>query len=314
MCYKINLKEDINNIAGRWLKENGITCNLKNSDNILEFLRWLIIYIRPIKRKVYISKELMQSSKFIQYQNEISLIKDIFENGEDIMPFTSSRKSFKKGHNPYNDALLNDWGIHHLHLSLKKDKSGLAKRTKDLLFCFIDTENAYFIDIQSHSDSWANKKLLKIIDNNWGELLECYRIKDATPTSNYNSDEILQLRKININTIVTLDNGKSFISIGGGASMDGTPVKAVLWRNNIIKQLIWIEKFLKNNQYIANNINNASNIKLIDCEIQIRGMQSRLSNLLFQTNNGYEILIMHNNNIDNDINITILKNGKYEEK
>lgn len=309
MYCEINLKKDINDIAGKWLKENNITYNSENSDNILEFLRWIIIYIQPIKRKVYISNELMQSYKFTQYKNEINLIKGIFENGEDIMPFTSARKSFKNGRNPYNDALLNDWGIHHLHLSLEKDKSGFIKRTKDLLFCFIDCECAYFIDIQPHGGSWANKKLLEIMDNNWCELLECHRVKDAIPTSNYSSDEILKLRKININTVVTLDNGKSFISIGGGSSMDGTPTKAVLWRNDIIKQLIWIEKFLKNNQDIANNIDDASNVKLIDCEIQTRGIQSRLSNLLFRTNNGYEIQIKHNNNVNSDINITIIKNS-----
>ena len=116
-----------------------------------------------------------------------------------MMPFASARKkSSKNGGNPYNDDLLNDWGIHHLHLGTEYNKRGKIKRSKNLLFCIINSKSVYFINIQEHKANWANKELLEIVYDNWSELLDYCNIDkfgQITLISKPNSDKIRKLRK-----------------------------------------------------------------------------------------------------------------------
>ena len=135
--------KDFNKIAKQWFKSHNIPAYSKNIDYknndsgyILEYLRFQRLQILPKPREVYISAELKQSKKFKEHKKAIDLIKNTFEMGRDIMPFTSARKISKKDNNPYNDKLLTHWHIHHLHLNIQKDESGYIERSKDLLFLY----------------------------------------------------------------------------------------------------------------------------------------------------------------------------------
>lgn len=306
---KMNFVDDINKLAGKRLRDLGIESDLDGKDNLVEFLQYHTLWIPKIPREVHISKQLNESQKFKQYEKAIAFIREKIEKGEDIMPFASARKKpSKKGGNPYNDDLLNDWGIHHLHLGTEYDKNGKIKRSDDLLFCIINSKSVYFIDIQRHSNddkdkyNWTNTELLEIVYDNWSELLEPYDIGKfgvIKPFRVHNSSDIYALRKSNLNTVVTLSNGKSFMSIGGGFATDGTSMNVVLCKNAIIKELKRIEKIFQTNQQIISELSNYYEIKLVDFEMDMM----KLLYLFFKVGNGKSILVKQT--IDNRLKIDI---------
>ena len=58
----MNFTKDINEIIDKWLYELGIVNKLGNTDNVLEFLRWFILWIPKMPRVVHISKQLNESN------------------------------------------------------------------------------------------------------------------------------------------------------------------------------------------------------------------------------------------------------------
>lgn len=87
-------------------------------------------------REVVFSKEF-----FCPVENESgldALVKKL-EKGECLIPSLS--KTIAKA--DYNDATLDDWGIHHFHLG-EKEIDGVTERTKNVVFVSILPDRAYF--------------------------------------------------------------------------------------------------------------------------------------------------------------------------
>jgi hypothetical protein len=64
------------------------------------------------------------------------------------------------------DLLLNDWGIHHLHISTAVAADGFVNRNDPLLFAMFEPEMAYLLDIGTHS-SFVDQRLAEIAVENW---------------------------------------------------------------------------------------------------------------------------------------------------
>lgn len=64
------------------------------------------------------------------------------------------------------DLLLNDWGIHHLHLSTQMEPGGWVTRTGPVLFVPFKPQDAYLIDIAPHG-SWYDEDFIRIIVSEW---------------------------------------------------------------------------------------------------------------------------------------------------
>ena len=60
------------------------------------------------------------------------------------------------------DLMLNDWGIHHLHLSTTVETDGFVSRTGPLLFAIFNRNDAYILDILEHG-SWTSQHLLEVL-------------------------------------------------------------------------------------------------------------------------------------------------------
>ena len=73
-----------------------------------------------------------------QFRSAVAAIERIIENGENILPHLSKRIL----NLTYNDALLNDWGIQHLHLGSTIEFDGFVARTGPLLYCKFEPDNA----------------------------------------------------------------------------------------------------------------------------------------------------------------------------
>lgn len=144
--------------------------------------------------------------------------------GEDLSPHLS-----KLLRNPtFNDPLLNDWGIHHVHLGTTLDSDGFVNRTGPVLFARFDGTNAYLIDVLPHG-SWSLQRLVKELHDNWPASINRYRLNGVIGLATTVSDkDVAVLRKGNVNAMVDLGGGIVYAPIGGGYSTSGISTDVVI--------------------------------------------------------------------------------------
>lgn len=286
MGYKMDFVNDFNEIIKQWFKMHNIQKYSKDDDYILEFLRLYRLHIPQYPRKVYISNELKNSTNFKKYKQELDLIKNTFESGGDIMPFTSKRLKSKT----YNDKVLILWNMHHLHLNLDKDENGYVERSDDLLFCMVRDDSVYMVDITNHND-WANIKLLEIVSNNWSELLDEFEYKNIK--IKYNQTDYEKCRKKNINHLVSV-NGKTLGAFDIGVMSNGTSAEVYMRNIHICRQLKSLQDFFQKEPNINKSIKENTTIKLV-CFIILPLKRT----LFFHTSENNEIIIDYDDKTHN---------------
>ena len=145
------------------------------------------------------------------------------ESGQDLTPHLSTQSD-----NPdYQDLMFYDWGIFHFHLGTNPHprRQGLVERTDDLLFAIApsDTATMYLIDIHPHRGGFTNQDLLRILEENWPEILAPYELKGVTELSDNASDsDIDSLRKCSMNTFIPTPGGRFLMPMGWGITGAGT--------------------------------------------------------------------------------------------
>ncbi len=213
----------------------------------------------PLKRKVHFSNEIYANPHYKYYKKSIDIITEYFEQGKDISPFLSTRikdiylpnkKKYKD-----KDMLLNDWGIHHLHLGELDKNSEFAMRNGELLFCKITDTDVYFINILGHE--FANIDLLRIIKNNWDEILRPYEIKGVTSLLgkngeiiHYSDSDYLKFRKEGSITLYDVD-GTFYFSPSGGYTSSCHSINDVKAADDIMKELSTIKNILEQNKNVV---------------------------------------------------------------
>ncbi|HIF9078879.1 TPA: hypothetical protein ACX6NV_003791 [Photobacterium damselae] len=132
---------------------------------------------------------------------------------------------------------------------------GLIQGNKEILFIFITDEVAHIIGIFDHS-SWTKLEVLKIVHDNWPNLLEPWRqIGVIDLVQEVTDDDRKSLRDCNINSAVKIGNNV-YSGPGGGITAGGTGT------NEIQKALIVLraadnlyEWVIENKSFIEKNIN-----------------------------------------------------------
>ena len=133
------------------------------------------------------------------------------------------------------DLMLNDWGIHHLHISTEVEADGFVKRTKPLIFAIFKPERAYLIDIMRHGD-WAAERIIRVILEAWPDEGLVSELRGIKPSERTWSDQHrLALRRAGITTAISID-GRAYLP-GPGMSSDGSSPR-VLWKaSSVLRQL-----------------------------------------------------------------------------
>lgn len=169
----------------------------ENVENLVELyskLRNRLLIGR--KRRVVIHNSVLNNSKYQQYRSSIMKLKNIFENGSSIRPYLSN----KVNKIYFDDRLLLDWNIHHLHFIPNNSKQ---KRTNDILFITESESVIHFISIMTHQDFY-NIDLLKYIYDNAPSVLERYKLVGIQPLlQNYSSETIKNLRNFDVGYCVS---------------------------------------------------------------------------------------------------------------
>ena len=235
-----------------------------NTDKLLE----LYIYLQkrmitPIKRNVILSNELIYKITHKEINNDlinvINIIKMEFENGIDVNPRLS--KSLEQI--SFNDKLLNDWNIYHLHLSNHKNHKEyyFYDRTSQLLFIYLTNSTAYFLDIcDEHKNNpviFSQQKLLKIIDDNWHDLLSKYCLNEIVSVDVKDDLNRAIARDKNTFYFETI-NGKVYLPPGGGLTSAGTSQRCLKITDDIINEIKTILYYYFKKYQSSNSINDLS--------------------------------------------------------
>ncbi|KPZ27069.1 MULTISPECIES: hypothetical protein [Pseudomonas syringae group] len=243
MDVKIDLTKDYIDLMYERLKLAGWHGSREDRDIELRYANFLRRNVTSQKRKVYISKYL-QCPK--EYETPYNLILQKILIGELISPHLS--RNLKKP--DYSDLFLNDWGIHHLHLSTEIEKDGFCKRTEFVLLVIFEKDFALVIDIRPHGSEnptlWVQKNILDIVLCSWPEWISRFRLRGLGASRNITEQEHLNLRKSRLNTQIKLSDGNTYMGPGGGITTAGTSVQATMRSDQIFHMLRKFEEEIRN--------------------------------------------------------------------
>jgi len=199
-----------------------------------------LISARP--RKIYYSKEFSCPD---ECKVALDKIVSAIESGKNLLPYMSKQVIRPSK----NDGLLNDWNIHHFHLNDELEKNRMFVQRSDwLLLAFVSDEAVYFLNVFSHikPNLWTHIELIRIIDNNWPDLIEKYRLQGITRLAEKLDDEKYAiLRNANLSSFVELEENKVFGLIGGGYASDGSSIEAVRTSDDWYNYIREIELYIR---------------------------------------------------------------------
>lgn len=254
MCknFQMNLYDDwLNQLSTKLTREGYDVCNMDKSELPYKYFNMLNKKLVQIPRQVLISKELYQSQYYNKYKKVINCLKSLIEKGEDISAYLSKKIDAID----YNDGLLNDWGIHHLHLSTEKESnSKFNKRTGELLFVRFQNDKAYFINIYKHNN-WAKKEVIQIVHRNWEEDFKSFRLEGVISLHPRIEDRNYQkLRNKNINTLIEVEEGIVYMGFGFGITTSGHGQLAKIEELRCKKALKSAEKYINHEMVMKNKL------------------------------------------------------------
>jgi hypothetical protein len=168
--------------------------------------------------------------------------------GQDLLPHLSRGLMKIK----YNDALLNDWGVYHLHLGTQLDRDGFVERRgRDgnlVLFACFDGSAAYFLRVMEHG-KWSDQSLVQTLHDNWPSLIEGARLKGVQGKERrLTDDEIRLARSKGLSVMVLVGDGTVYQPLAGGYASSRLSSVVVVeadrrkrlldaWTHSIIEQI-----------------------------------------------------------------------------
>jgi hypothetical protein len=243
----INLEEDFAEILRNRLIVAGYSVPVNDSPEevCFKYLNALRRRINPNPRVVLVAKGFSPEP----HTEAIETIKHKAEIGEDLTTY-QSRRIARAG---YNDRLFNAWDVHHFHLGTTVDKDGFISQDDPLLFARVTFTHFYMIGIFDHS-SFAMQRLVEILLANWPESISGFRYKDTVDVEGRLSDKEIRLtRDEGIDTSVRMPDGTVYDPMGGGITMSGRNVHAVIDCMRYCATLErWQEWLEKNIQIVIN--------------------------------------------------------------
>lgn len=134
---KIDLNKDFTNIIKNRILKMGVA-PLDDKNCVYEYFNLQKRLVSQIPRRIEKSKEFSCPK---EYEFALAEIENKIIKGDNLVPFMSD--SILK--TDFNDGLLNDWNIYHLHLTKQFRTDGFAKRSNYELFVYFTEDTAYFI-------------------------------------------------------------------------------------------------------------------------------------------------------------------------
>jgi hypothetical protein len=241
-------------------------------------LHWLCMYylnavkrrIVPKPRTVVRAPGLATNSHAVQHHAAIDAIQREFERGEDMWPRLSRNLDDLR----HDDAMLNDWGIHHLHLgAVGGETDGRAKRSGPILMAFVQGEHAYFVDVLVHGrghNPWINRDLVEIIHANWPETIRQYRL-NAISVTKLSDEQVNILRRKNATMAVEVKDSTVYAPLGGGYMSSGISMQVLMRADRFCATVRSFETWARANaDAIREDIRQQRKVELDELRIELR--------------------------------------------
>jgi hypothetical protein len=232
---------------------------------LIIFRNWQNRFVRVQPWRVHRSAALTTNpfSTDPTYQPALEQIVEILSKGQDVTPHLSRgvRHAYQSantnqiplGRRQDLDLLLNDWGVHHLHLSTRLGADGFVKRTEHLLFATFGSQDAYLIDIMKHGD-WTREHVLEVMIKEWPEAGLAHELKGVVRLAARTTEaEREMLRNSGINSPFEFE-GKFYIPKKGLTSA-GTSVPMTMEVNRVAHSIRWFRNELdKDPDYVSKTL------------------------------------------------------------
>jgi hypothetical protein len=225
-----------------------LTADLEASDTsilLIRYLNWRERLIHGHRRDVFVSRELLANPIYAARRADIDRLLEVIRNGDDLTPYLSTRVRFgylprdpikPTKDNPSLDLLLNEWGMHHLHISHDLDENGFMRRVDDILIALFRDEAAYVVDVARHGE-WSKQRLVEIAYRNWPNEGFFVPLSGVVGLEReHTSDQRARLRGAGLASLVMVD-GAALMSRTGGLSTAGTSSKATMDAFRIMRVL-----------------------------------------------------------------------------
>jgi hypothetical protein len=209
---------------------------------LVAYHNWLCRLIRPVPRSIHLSREFSTSPQRAKYAAALADIFDAIATGKDLTHRLSKLVRFGIVANSTSatkdkDLMLNDWGIHHLHLGMGPDKKdpSVTARSGDLLFAIFRPTAAYILNIFDHKD-WTDRDIVRIAVENWPNLDLFLELKGVMALDRtVDEAEHQTLRKAGITSMVEVD-GRVYAG-RGMLSTAGTSIQSVRAADKLLERL-----------------------------------------------------------------------------
>jgi len=224
-------------------------------DLLAIYSNWRRRFVDPMPRRVHTSVE-FRGSRYLkdpESKLEISTLVAKIEGGQDVRPHLSTRVGTAfEAHDPSKpkkvaarrdmDMLLNDWGVHHLHLSSQPGPPGFTKRGSVVLLAAFTASDAYLIDLVEH-DRWADDRIVRIMVREWPDAGFIHRLADVSPDRHILTEqERKTLRDKGMQATVVIGDAAY---MGSGFSTSGISTDAVIEAMQTYRRLEWFVKSLE---------------------------------------------------------------------
>lgn len=215
-----NHLKDINDLARKTLKYYGAK-PIENDSLYLQLLNFYSKHIEQRPREVIVSKFLKVPD---EYKNGYEQLVQKIQLGQNLNQYLTSKIEEPN----FNDTLLNTEGLFHFHLGEKLDKkldnlkNRYFKKTTDILIAKVTPNKIYLLTIEPHaSTDWNEKdfgslkikprhvtffhdKYLKIMANEFPELIRNRKLTNTQPTVKLDTKEKVILKSQKITSITSV--------------------------------------------------------------------------------------------------------------
>ncbi len=106
---------------------------------------------------------------------------------------------------PDFDLLLNEWGIHHLHLDQAPGKNGFRARTRELLYVIFGHGVAFVLAVAPHGE-WTSKRFIETTVRSWPDQGLFVALNGVLPGQGWTEDEHKGLRKTGLTTAAVVND------------------------------------------------------------------------------------------------------------
>lgn len=255
---QMDFESDVADEIVRYFDKNSIKFDRERSTDasymVERYFRARVKMIVSRPRSVHYSAELRATLDRLgeRYRHPLARIEERFRTGGCLTEFLSAMAP----NVDKPDAMLNDLGIHHLHIGAKRHpKAKRVERSASLLLVWVGVDDAYLIDIRPHPQrhnpddyGWSRQEYLDVIELNWPHLLDPYEVRGVSGVSVSDSGR-KELQRKNANVVTQVGN-RAIAPPGGGMTGSGANLTHVwmatrlLWLVEQLQQLIqshWAE-------------------------------------------------------------------------